>query len=304
MTHDHENGHQHLSENQLHGRYFIITILLNAVYIGIELFYGIFENSTALIADAGHNLTDVLGLILAWVALLLSRKSPSIRYTYGLRSSSILAALGNGMLLLIACGGITWEAIQRFSAPPEVFGISIAFVAGAGILVNGFSALLFLKGGKKDINIRGAFLHMAADAAVSLAVVIAGIAIYYTHWYWLDPGITLFIVLIIFIGTWGLLKDALRLALNAVPPNIDAPAIEAYLGGLNGVSEYHDLHIWGLSTTESALTVHLVMPDGYPEDAFVREIEQTLRHKFLIHHCTLQIEPRTHEHKCSLATKI
>ena len=199
------------------------------------------------------------------------------------------------------CGGISWEAAHRFSAPPEIPGFTVSIVAGIGIMVNGFSALLFLKGGKKDLNIRGAFLHMAADALVSLAVVIAGIAMYYTHWYWLDPAITLLIVLVIFFGTWSLLLDSLKLALNAVPPHIDAPAIESYLSDLDGVTECHDLHIWGLSTTESALTVHLVMPQGYPGDETIFQIEKTLQDKFLIHHCTLQIEQGIKNHGCSLS---
>lgn len=298
MAHDHESGHHHLNHQQ--GRSFAIAVLLNSIFIGIEFTYGILANSTALMADAGHNLTDVLGLLLAWGAVVLSRKTPNAHYTYGLRSTSILAALGNAMFLLAACGGIAWEAIQRFSAPPEVLGFTVSIVAGAGIFVNGFSAILFMKGGNQDLNIRGAFIHMAADAAVSLVVVIAGITMNMTHWYWLDPSITLLIVLVIFIGTCGLLRDSLKLALNAVPPNIDAPAIEAYLSGLDGVTECHDLHIWGLSTTESALTAHLVIPDGYPGDDTIFQIEKTLQEKFLIHHCTLQIEQGIKNHVCSL----
>jgi cobalt-zinc-cadmium efflux system protein len=301
MAHNHETGHHH-TQNLQHGRNFVIAVLLNSLFIGVEFTYGFIANSTALMADAGHNLTDVLGLILAWGALVLSRKTPSVRYTYGLRSSSILAALANAMLLLIACGGITWEAIQRFSAPPEVAGLTISIVAGAGIFVHGFSAFLFMKGGKEDLNVRAAFLHMAADAVVSLAVVVIGLIMLTTQWYWLDPAITLIIVLVIFLGTLGLLKESMQLGLNAVPANIDAPAIEAYLKGLTGVTDCHDLHIWGLSTTESALTVHLAMPDGYPGDDFVSEIEHTLEHEYSIQHSTLQIEQGVKKHDCPLTS--
>jgi len=251
-------------------------------------------------ADAGHNLSDVLGLLLVWGAAVLSRKSPNERYTYGLRSSSILAALANAMFLLVACGAITLEAIQRFSEPPSVAGLTVTLVAGIGIVINGLSALLFIKGSKGDLNIRGAYLHMAADAAVSLGVVITGIAIIFTGWYWLDPVVSLAIMVVIMIGTWGLLRESMQLALNAVPANIDVSAVESYLRQCGGVTNIHDLHIWGMSTTESALTVHLVMPEGYPGDAFMDEIMQTLKDRFSIQHSTLQIEHGTTDHSCAL----
>lgn len=293
--------HHHTPET--HSRNFVIAVLLNVVYVIIEFTYGFIANSAALLADAGHNLSDVLALLLAWAAAMLVRKKPSERFTYGLRSTSILAALGNAMLLLIVCGGIAWEAVQRLSYPPVVAELTVTLVAAAGIFINGLSAYLFVKGSKEDINIRGAYLHLMADAAVSLGVVIAGLGMMVTGWYWLDPVISLVIVVIIVIATWGLLRESVHLALNAVPPGIDMPAIDAYLRCCPGVAEIHDLHIWGMSTTESALTVHLVMPDGYPGDAYMDEIMETLRARFNIHHCTLQIELGTTSHACALQSK-
>jgi cobalt-zinc-cadmium efflux system protein len=303
-NHDHSNGHHHHASPNNQGRAFVMTIILNMAFVVIEFAYGFIANSTALMADAGHNVSDVLGLLLAWGAIILTRKPPSKRYTYGLRSTSILAALANAMLLLVACGAIALEAIQRFSQPPTVAGLTVSIVAAVGIVINGLSAWLLMKGSKEDLNIRGAYLHMAADAAVSLAVVIAGIAMFYTGWFMLDPIISLVIVIVIVLGTWSLLRDSMQLALSAVPAKIDALAIDAYLRQLAGVTEIHDLHIWGLSTTESALTVHLVMPNGHPGDIFMDKIVQTLEERFFIHHCTLQIELGTTNHSCSLsATK-
>jgi len=232
---------------------------------------------------------------------MLARKQPSLRYTYGLRSTSILAALANAALLLVACGAIALEAGQRFAQPPAVASLTVSTIAAIGIIVNGLSAWLLRRGSKDDLNIRGAYLHMLADTAVSLAVVITGLAMFHFGWYWLDPAISLAIVLVIVIGTWGLLRDSLRLALSAVPEQINAPAIDIYLRQLDGVSDIHDLHIWGLSTTETALTVHLVMPGGYPGDAFMDDIAQTLEERYLVHHSTLQIEQGTTRHACSLA---
>lgn len=252
-------------------------------------------------ADAGHNLSDVLGLILAWTATILARKTPSERYTYGLRSSSILAALANATFLLVACGAIAWEAALRITQPPQVAGFMVSAVAVVGIAINGISAWLFMRGSKDDLNIRGAYLHMAADAAVSLGVAIAGVAIVFTGWYWLDPAISLIIVAVIVLGTWSLLRESIQLALHAVPTNIDTEKVEKYLRKLSGVTDIHDLHIWGLSTTESALTVHLVIPNGYPGDAFMDEITHELNERFNIHHCTLQIEQGTTDHNCVLS---
>jgi cobalt-zinc-cadmium efflux system protein len=298
-NHNHPENHHHPASNN-QGRTFVITIFLNTIYVVVEFAYGFIANSTALIADAGHNVSDVLGLLLSWGAVILASRQPSKRYTYGLRSTSILAALANAMLLLVACGAIAWEAIHRFSEPPVIAGLTVSIVAAIGIAINGLSALLLMKGSKGDLNIRSAYLHMAADTAVSLAVVIAGLAMLYTGWYWLDPTISLVIVVVILIGTWGLLRDSLQLALSAVPAQIDVPAIDAYLCQLEGVTDIHDLHIWGLSTTETALTVHLVMPNGHPGDTFLDEIVQTLEERHSIHHSTLQIELGATDHACSL----
>ncbi len=297
--HSHSGGHHHGDPNN-HGRAFVIAIALNTAFVIIEFIYGFIANSTALMADAGHNLSDVLGLILAWGAAILARKTPRGRYTYGLRSTSILAALANAMLLLVASGAIAWEAMLRFSQPPMVAGLTVTLVAGIGIIINGLSAWLFMKGSKGDLNIRGAYLHMAADAAVSLGVAIAGITMVFTGWYWLDPVVSLVIVAVIVMGTWGLLRDSIQLALNAVPAHIDVKAVEAYLRERPGISDIHDLHIWGMSTTESALTVHLVMPDGYLGDTFMDDIIRTLKERFSIHHSTLQVEQGTTDHACVL----
>jgi cobalt-zinc-cadmium efflux system protein len=284
--HDHDHGahgHHHAPPTDF-GKAFAWAIALNSLFVAIEFGYGMAANSTALMADAGHNLSD------------------NSTFTYGLRSSSVLAALGNAMFLLVACGAIAWEAIGRFTAPHPVDSAVVMGVAAAGIAVNGFSAWLFAKGSKGDINIRGAYLHMAADAAVSLGVVAAGAAIMLTGWSWLDPAISLVIVAIVVAGTWGLLRESLGLALGAVPPHIDARAVEIYLTSLPGVTSIHDLHIWGMSTTESALTVHLVTPAGYPGDAFMDHAVHELAERFSIHHATLQIEQGTTEHACALGT--
>jgi cobalt-zinc-cadmium efflux system protein len=297
--HSHNHSHHH-SDSSRHGRAFAFAIGLNSIFVLVEFGYGFIANSTALMADAGHNLSDVLGLLLAWGAAILSRKAPSERYTYGLRSTSILAALANAMLLLMACGAIALEAMQRFSQPPPVIGLTVTLVAGIGIVINGLSAWLFAKDSKGDLNIRGAYLHMAADTAVSLGVALSGIAMIYTNWYWLDPAISLAIVTVIVISTWGLLREAVKLILIAVPAHIDVNALETYLRQCAGVTDIHDLHIWGISTTESALTVHLVMPTGYPGDAFMDAIVQTLKERFSVQHCTLQMEQGTTDHSCAL----
>ena len=298
--HSHAGGHHHHAAPTDAGKAFFIAIALNSVFVVVEFGYGFIANSTALMADAGHNLSDVLGLGLAWAATWLGRRSPSERFTYGLRSSSILAALANAMLLFVACGAIGWEAFQRITQPPAVSGMTVIAVAAAGIVVNGLSAWLFFKGSKGDLNIRGAYLHMAADAAVSLGVVVAGVVMLITDWYWLDPVISLVIVTVILVGTWGLLRESAHLALDAVPPHIDVAAVASYLDTLPGVTGLHDLHIWGMSTTESALTVHLVMPAGYPGDSVMDSITQTLAERFSIHHSTLQVEQGTTQHACSL----
>ena len=317
MGHDHDDGHSHddghgehsgsahhgHGHGQVggsHGRAFAIAIVLNGAFVAVEVGYGLIANSTALIADAGHNLFDVLGLLMAWGATILGRRAPSGRYTYGLRSTSIFAALVNAMFVLVACGAIAWEALQRFAQPPAVAGLTVTLVATTGIVVNGLSAYLFMAGRKGDLNIRAAYLHMATDAAVSLGVVVTGLVMLFTGWYWLDPAVSLVIVAVIVGGTWGLLRESLQLALSAAPAHLDMPAVEAYLRQCAGVTDIHDLHIWGMSTTESALTVHLVMPGGYPGDVFMDEITRTLRDRFALQHCTLQIEQGTTDHACAL----
>ena len=298
--HDHGHHHHHHAAPAGHGRAFAIAIALNAVFVAVEFGYGFVANSTALMADAGHNLSDVLGLMLAWGAAVLSQRSPSGRYTYGLRGSSMLAALFNGMLLMVACGGIAWEAVQQLLQPTPVQGATVSIVAAIGIAVNGFSAWLFMAGSKDDINIRGAYLHLAADAAISLGVLISGVVVMFTSWSWLDPLVSIAIVLLIVAGTWSLLKESLRMVMAAVPGNVNAPEVEKFLLGCSGVTEVHDLHIWAMSTTETALTAHLVMPSGYPGDAALDDITRQLKDKFAIHHTTLQTEQGTTEHACCL----
>lgn len=278
----------------------MISVVLNVAFVLIEFGFGFLAKSTALMADAGHNLSDVVGLLLAWGALAIGRKQANRRFTYGFRGASILAALANAMLLLVASGAIALDAIQRFSTPTEVAGSTIAAVSAIGILVNGISALLLMRGSKEDLNLRSAYLHMAADALISFGVVVTGIVIVFTGWYWLDPVVSLVIVVIVVVGTWNLLSESMQLAMNAVPPQVDVDGIEAYLRKQEGVTDIHDLHIWGLSTTENAMTVHLVIPQGYPGDAYLDRIGEHLRAHFNVHHCTLQAEQGTTDHTCSL----
>lgn len=299
MTHGHDHqDHSHGPAD--YGRAFAIGVTLNVALVVAQVVYGVLANSVALLADAAHNLSDVLGLLLAWGAIVLARRLPSRRFTYGLRGSSILAALANGAFLLLATGGIAWEAIQRFAHPEAVEGATVIVVAAFGMAVNTATALLFMAGRRGDLNIRGAFLHMAADAIVSLGVVLAGIGIVYTGWSWLDPAISLMISVVIVAGTWGLLRDSMRLALHAVPQGIESERVRAYLAGVPGVVEVHDLHIWGMSTTDTALTAHLVMPQGHPGDAFLAGICERLHHQFNISHATIQVETDS-SHPCALA---
>ncbi|MFL6660150.1 MAG: cation diffusion facilitator family transporter [Massilia sp.] len=302
--HDHDHGHGHHHHHHIdpngNGRAFALAIGLNTVFVAIEFIYGFIANSTALMADAGHNLSDVLGLMVAWGAATLARSAPNRRYTYGLRSSSILAALLNALILMMACGAILWEAVHRFASPAPVTGLTVAVVAGIGVVINGVSAWLFMAGSKDDINIRGAYQHMAADAAISLGVVVSGLAILGTGWTWLDPVVSIVIVLFILVSTWSLLKESLRLVLAAVPDNVDEAQVTAFLQAQPGVTAIHDLHIWAMSTTETALTAHLVIPTGYPGDAEVDAIVARLKSEHAIHHCTLQIEMGTTAHACTL----
>lgn len=297
--HSHGHGHGHHHGPVDHGRAFALAICLNTVFVAIEFIYGFIANSTALMADAGHNLSDVLGLMLAWAAAVLTKRAPSARFTYGLRSSSILAAMFNGLLLMLACGAIAWEALQRFSHPSPVEGLTVALVAGIGIAVNGVSAWLFMSGSKDDLNIRAAYQHMAADAAISFGVLVSGLVVMFTNWTWLDAAVSIVIVGLILFGTWGLLRESVELVMAGVPANVDADKVEHFLRHRPGVIEVHDLHIWAMSTTETALTAHLVMPDG-SSDSFIDATVTELKHDFAIHHCTLQIEQGTIAHACAL----
>ena len=302
--HDHEHGHgghqqghghHHHGSRRSHapanfGRAFAVGIGLNIAFVLIEAAFGILGNSMALLADAGHNLSDVLSLVVAWVASVLARRPPSPRFTYGLRNSSILAALFNAVFLLVAVGAIAWEALQRFSHPEPVAGATVMVVAGIGIVINATTAFLFASGRKGDLSIRGAYLHMAADAAVSAGVVIAGVVILFTGWLWLDPLVSLMIVAIIVSGTWGLLRDSLAMSLSAVPTQIEPGEVRRYLESLPNVARIHDLHVWPMSTTEVALTCHLVIPAGHPGDPFLMRAARELQDRFGIGHTTLQIE--------------
>jgi len=298
--HSHGGGHAHGHAPASFGKAFAVGIVLNVAFVLIEGGFGIVSNSMALLADAGHNLSDVLGLVVAWIASVLVKRPPSRQYTYGLRGSSILAALFNAVFLLVAVGAIAWEAIQRFATPEPVAGKTVMIVAAVGIVINGLTAWLFASGAKNDINIRGAFLHMAADAAVSVGVVLSGFVILYTGWLWLDPLVSLLIVAVIVWGTWSLLRDSLAMSLSAVPPGVDATAVQSFLSRLPGVSTLHDLHIWSMSTTEIALTAHVVMPKGHPGDNFLAETAHELMHRFGIGHVTIQIET-SEETACALA---
>lgn len=298
--HDHAHGHAHHHHAPASfGRAFAIGIVLNSAFVVIEATYGFLSGSMALVADAGHNLSDVLSLAVAWCASVLAARPPSARFTYGYKSSSILAALFNAALLLIALGAILVETVHRLIAPAPVSAGPVMIVAAIGIVINTLTALLFLRGRAHDINIRGAYLHMASDAAVSAGVVAAGFLIALTGAWWIDPVTSLVIVGIIAAGTWGLLKDALKMGLHGVPGTVDAHKVEHYLASLPGVSAVHDLHIWPMSTTETAMTAHLVIPDGHPGDAFLNTLADTLAHDFAICHATVQVETADHAgHGC------
>lgn len=304
--HDHGHAHDHGGHSHSHApanfdRAFLIGITLNTGFVVAETIYGLLANSLALIADAGHNLSDVLGLVLAWAAASLAKRQPTDRYTYGMRRTPILASLANAMLLLVASGAIVWEAVQRFSEPAPVAETTVIWVALIGIAINGATALGFMAGRKGDLNIRGAFLHMVADAVVSLGVVVSALVVLYTGWQWVDPLVSIAIAVVIVAGTWTLLKDSINLALDAVPSSIDRPAIETYLKALPGVSEIHDLHIWAMSTTEVALTVHLVRPGAPLDDGLLAQASRDLSVRFGVAHATLQVESGDPAHPCALA---
>src|SRR5689334_1479017 len=298
MTHDHDHDHghghghgkRHAHASPSNNTAFAIGITLNIGFVIAEVAYGLSANSLALLSDAGHNLSDVFGLLIAWGAVYLGKSLPTKRRTYGLRRSSILAALVNAVVLLVAVGAITLEAVLRFQHPEPVVAGTVIWVAALGIVINGISALLFMAGRKHDLNIKGAFLHMAGDAAISAGVVVAGLVIVATGWQWLDPVTSIVIGMLIVWGTWGLLREAANLAMDAVPEGIDLHAVEAYLARLSGVQSVHDLHIWGMSTTETALTVHLVMPTPPATDRFLDDVCHELRAHFRVDHITVQIE--------------
>jgi cobalt-zinc-cadmium efflux system protein len=292
-AHPHPSSHGHHDHAHLakggHGRAFAIGIILNLGFVAIEAGYGIWADSMALLSDAGHNLSDVLGLAVAWGASLLARRSPTDRFTYGLRSGSILAALFNALLLLVAVGGIVWESVTRLIEPAPVAAGTVMIVAGIGIVVNGLTAFLFMNG-QHDLNIRGAFLHMVADAAVSLGVVLGGLCILWTGATWIDPVLSLVIGAVIVWGTWDLLKQSLTLSLLGVPRGIAVAEVRRTLEQMPGVARVHQLHVWAVSTTETALTAHLVMPAGHPGDGFLAGVQRELEERFGIGQATLQIE--------------
>ena len=297
----HTHAHAHGLDASGHDRAFAIGVALNVAFVVIEWVFGVLANSLALVADASHNLSDVLGLLLAWGAAMLARRGPSARFTYGLRSSTIYAALANAALLLVVTGGIAWEAILRFQNPAGIDAPVVIWVAALGVIINAGTALLFRSGRRGDLNIRGAYLHMAADAAVSLGVVIAGLVTLTTRWTWIDPVASLAIVAVIVAGTWGMLRDSMRLALHAVPEDVDPIRVRRLLEGQPGVQEVHDLHIWGMSTTETALTAHLVMPGGHPGDDFISDLAHAVEQEFCITHVTLQVEIGSARRPCALA---
>ncbi|AKM10836.1 cation diffusion facilitator family transporter [Croceicoccus naphthovorans] len=297
-SHGHSHGHAHDHAPADFGRAFLIGVVLNTAFVVVEALAGLIYGSMALVADAGHNLSDVLSLLIAWGASVLARKPPSARFTYGLKSSSILAAIANAALLLAALGAILVETLRRLFDPQPVEPGPIMIVAAIGIVINTATALLFMRGRKGDLNIRGAYLHMVADAAVSAGVVMAGLLIWLTGMAWIDPVTSLVIVAIIAVGTWGLLKDSVKMGLLAVPDGIEESAVRDTLAALPGVSAVHDLHIWPMSKTETAMTAHLVMPGGHPGDPFLHDTAEVLHDRFGIEHPTIQIE--TDPHACAL----
>src|SRR5271155_2777970 len=301
--HSHQgHGHSHaIPPDGINLRMFI-AIGLNVLFVLVEGGFGFLSNSVALIADAGHNLSDVLGLLCAWAAMYLGRRPPGARFTYGLGRSSVLAALTNAVLLLVACGAIAWEAVGRLASPPAVAGAVVMGVAASGIAVNGLSAWMLHAGSHGDLNRRSAFIHMLGDAAVSVGVLLSGAIIMYTGWSRLDPIVSLLIVAAILMSTWGLLRDSLHLSLDGVPSSVNSTDVMSYLADQRGVTDVHDLHIWALSTTNVALTAHLVVPDRGAEDALLNSLTPNLKRRFKIHHATLQIERDRCEHGCEADT--
>ena len=287
-NHDHDHDHSHHAPASFN-RAFAIGMVLNLLFVAVEAFYGWRINSLALLADAGHNLSDVASLGLAWAGALAARWRPNARYSYGWKRASILAAFVNAVLLLVAMGSLVWEALHRMASPQVVDGVTVMAVASVGILVNTATALLFMRGGEHDLNIRGAFVHMAADALVSLGVVVAGALYLWQGWSWIDPVMSLLIAAVIIVGTWGLFRQSLHLLFDGVPDHIPLADVHAYLSSLPEVTEVSDLHVWAMGTTQVALTAHLVTPQGHPGDAFLAEINHQLHDRFEITHVTVQV---------------
>jgi cobalt-zinc-cadmium efflux system protein len=289
MSHDHAH-HNHSHAPAGFGRAFALGITLNLAFVAVEFGYGLISNSMALVADAGHNLSDVLGLAVAWLASAIAARPPSATHTYGYKGSTILAALANAIFLLMAMGAIGWEAIQRFMTPEPAAGRTVMIVAAIGIAVNAFTAWLFASGRKHDLNLRGAYLHMASDALVSAGVVVAGFIMLRTGWLWVDPLVSLAIAAIVVWGTWSLLRESFAMSMQAVPPGTDLRGVEGFLASQPGVSAVHDLHVWAMSTTEKAMTAHLVMPAGRPDDSFLMHVMEEMQQQHGIGHVTIQIE--------------
>lgn len=292
----HSHSHGHLPSRRNFGRSFAIATLLNVVFMAAEIFYGFYANSLALLADAGHNFSDVIGLVLAWGAFAIANWRPNSRYTYRLHGASILAALANGLILLAATGAIAWEAIRRFSEPPDVASGTVIVIAAIGVFINGISAYFLSHGRKEDLNMRGAFVHMIADAAVSVAVIVAAFGIRLTGWQWFDPAASLLIAAVILYGTWDLLREAFRLTLNAAPSGIDPGAVQSYLEQCPQVRGVHDLHIWAMSTTATAMSAHIVVAE-HPGNQFLHDVGHQLSHRFKISHPTIQLE-LADDHHC------
>jgi len=298
MAHDHAHAHGHAKPGT--GRAFLVGITLNLTFVVVEAVFGLLSHSLALIADAGHNLSDVLGLALSWAAMVLARRKPSARRTYGLRGTTILASLANALVLLFVIGGVAWESVRRVASPEPVASKTIIVVALIGMLINAGSATLFLRDKDRDLNVRSAFLHLASDAALSLGVAVSGAIMLATSWWWLDPAVSIALAVVILVGTWSLLKSSFHLALQGVPEHVDIDAVRSYLASLPRVCEVHDLHIWAMSTTEVALTVHLVVPFEGCEPTFMRDVAKHLHDAFSIEHTTIQLEPPEQD-PCRLA---
>jgi cobalt-zinc-cadmium efflux system protein len=304
VTHAHAHGghtHGHGHAAPTGGRAFLIGIVLNLSFVFVEAGFGIASHSMALVADAGHNLSDVLGLALAGAAMLVARRRPTKRRTYGMRGTTILASLVNALVLLFVTGGVAWESVLRFASPQPIASKTVIVVALVGVVINGSSALLFLRDKKRDLNARSAYLHLAADAALSFGVAVSGVIMLATGWLWLDPAVSIVLAIIILIGTWSLFKSSFHLAMQGVPEHIDIEGVRAYLAGLPGVSHVHDLHVWAMSTTEVALTAHIVVPYDRCAPRFLNDVAAHLHDAFKIEHATLQIEAPDDD-PCALAS--